>query len=218
DHAARTRYAQPYVTPCVGPLGAALRRPVDHAAPPPPAPRSTRARSPAPLPVAPARVKINLLNLTPAQAADALGAFMTRHDQPAYRVSQVLPALWQHPVPSFQDVSTLPKSLRDALDAAFVLPRLALVARQSSSDGTEKFLFQLHDGQSIETVAIPDGDRMTFCISSQAGCALQCAFCATGVMGFARNLEVYEIAGQVRELALLDPPVRPTNIVFMGMG
>ncbi|MFP5356180.1 MAG: 23S rRNA (adenine(2503)-C(2))-methyltransferase RlmN [Gemmatimonadota bacterium] len=163
-------------------------------------------------------MKINLLNLTPAQAAEALGAFMARLGQPAYRVSQVLPALWQHPVPSFQDVSTLPKSLRDALDAAFVLPRLALVARQSSSDGTEKFLFQLHDGQSIETVAIPDGDRMTFCISSQAGCALQCAFCATGVMGFARNLEVYEIAGQVRELVLLDPPVRPTNIVFMGMG
>ncbi|MEO6446742.1 MAG: 23S rRNA (adenine(2503)-C(2))-methyltransferase RlmN, partial [Gemmatimonadaceae bacterium] len=100
----------------------------------------------------------------------------------------------------------------------FELPRLELATRQHSSDGTEKFLFRLHDGQAIETVAIPDGDRMTFCISSQAGCALQCAFCATGMMGFARNLEVHEIAGQVRELALLDPPVRATNIVFMGMG
>jgi 23S rRNA (adenine2503-C2)-methyltransferase len=76
----------------------------------------------------------------------------------------------------------------------------------------------MHDGQAIETVAIPDGDRMTFCISSQAGCALQCSFCATGAMGFARNLAVHEIAGQVRELALLDPPLRATNIVFMGMG
>ncbi len=70
----------------------------------------------------------------------------------------------------------------------------------------------------METVAIPDGDRMTFCISSQAGCALRCAFCATGVMGFARNLDPHEIAGQVRELALLDPPLLATNIVFMGMG
>src|SRR5918997_501827 len=59
---------------------------------------------------------------------------------------------------------------------------------------------------------------MTFCISSQAGCALKCSFCATGVMGFSRNLAPHEIAGQVRELALLDPPVKPTNIVFMGMG
>lgn len=163
-------------------------------------------------------MKTNLLNLTPALAAEALGAFMAARGEPAYRVKQILPALWKQPVASFRDVSTLPQALRDALDEAFTLPRLVLVARQSSSDGTEKFLFQLHDGQAIETVAIPDGDRMTFCISSQAGCALQCAFCATGVMGFARNLEVFELAGQVRELALLDPPVRPTNIVFMGMG
>ena len=98
------------------------------------------------------------------------------------------------------------------------MPRLALEFRQSSTDGTEKFLFRLHDGQAIETVAIPDGNRLTFCISSQAGCALQCAFCATGAMGFARNLEPFEIAGQVRELALLDPPLRATNVVFMGMG
>jgi 23S rRNA (adenine2503-C2)-methyltransferase len=93
-----------------------------------------------------------------------------------------------------------------------------LVARQHSTDGTQKFLFRLADGQSIETVAIPDGKRLTFCISSQAGCALQCAFCATGAMGFARNLGLHEIAGQVRELALLDPSLRATNIVFMGMG
>jgi 23S rRNA (adenine2503-C2)-methyltransferase len=138
--------------------------------------------------------------------------------EPAYRVSQVMPALWKAPENAFADVSTLPVPLRQALDEAFSLPRLTLTTRQRSTDGTEKFLFQLHDGQAIETVAIPDGERMTFCISSQAGCALQCAFCATGLMGFARNLAPHEIAGQVRELALLEPPVRPTNIVFMGMG
>lgn len=162
--------------------------------------------------------RTNLLDLTPAQAADAVAAFLAERGEPAYRVKQIVPALWQLPVRSFQEVSTLPQALRDALDAAFVLPALTLATRQSSADGTQKFLFTLHDGQSIETVAIPDGDRMTFCISSQAGCALQCAFCATGVMGFSRNLAPHEIAGQVRELALLDPPVRPTNIVFMGMG
>lgn len=172
----------------------------------------------APLPASPRRVKTNLLNLTPSAAADALGAFLRDRGEPPYRLRQILPALWRAPVASWQDVTTLPAALRDALDASFELPRLTLTTRQASSDGTQKFLFQLHDGQSIETVAIPDGNRITFCISSQAGCALQCAFCATGLMGFARNLQPSEIAGQVRELALLDPPVRPTNIVFMGMG
>lgn len=163
-------------------------------------------------------MKTNLLDLPPASAATVLAEFLRARGEPAYRLRQVTPALWRQPVRSFQEVTTLPQALRDALDAEFELPSLALAARQASSDGTQKFLFQLHDGQSIETVAIPDGDRLTFCISSQAGCALQCAFCATGVMGFARNLAVHEIAGQVRELALLDPPLRATNIVFMGMG
>jgi len=108
--------------------------------------------------------------------------------------------------------------LRSALTEEFDLPRLAIAARQRSVDGTEKFLLRLHDGEAIETVAIPEGDRVTLCISSQAGCALQCAFCATGAMGFSRNLTAFEIAGQVREMRLLDPPIAVTNIVFMGMG
>ena len=162
--------------------------------------------------------KLNLLNLTPAQATAALGQFMVERGEPTYRVQQVLARLWQSPIASFDEITTVSRALRSALDEHFLVPRLTLVARQTSADGTEKFLFRLHDGQTIETVAIPDGDRMTFCISSQAGCALQCAFCATGMMGFARNLEVHEIVGQVRELALLEVPVRATNIVFMGMG
>ena len=162
--------------------------------------------------------KLNLLNLTPTQASVVLGEFMAERGEPAYRVQQVLERLWQSPMGSFDEITTASRALRSALDDRFAVPRLALVARQASADGTEKFLFRLHDGQTIETVAIPDGDRMTFCVSSQAGCALQCAFCATGMMGFARNLEVHEIAGEVRELALLDPAIRATNIVFMGMG
>lgn len=161
---------------------------------------------------------LNLLDLAPADAERALREFAAAHGEKPYRGSQVVPHLWQKPVGSFDEMTDLPKAFRELLSAHCTLPRLELLTEQRSVDGTRKFLFRLADGQSIETVAIPDGDRMTFCISSQVGCALQCAFCATGAMGFARNLTVHEIAGQVRELALLDPPLRATNIVFMGMG
>ncbi|MEP6733445.1 MAG: 23S rRNA (adenine(2503)-C(2))-methyltransferase RlmN [bacterium] len=160
----------------------------------------------------------NLLNLTPADAEARLAAAMTELGQPSYRVGQVVRRLWAKPAPSFAAMTELPAALRDALDERFTLPRLELAVRQASTDGTQKFLFRLHDGEAIETVSIPDGGRVTLCISSQAGCALKCAFCATGAMGFSRNLEVYEIAGQVREMRLLDPPIEITNIVFMGMG
>ena len=163
-------------------------------------------------------MKTNLLALPLDQAEAALRDFFASRGEPAYRTAQAVRRLWADPVARWDEITDLPARLRAELTEAFELPRLTLAARQRSSDGTEKFLFTLHDGQAIETVAIPDGKRMTFCISSQAGCALQCAFCATGVMGFARNLGVHEIAGQVRELALLDPPVTPSNIVFMGMG
>jgi 23S rRNA (adenine2503-C2)-methyltransferase len=160
----------------------------------------------------------NLLNLTPADAEARLAVAMAELQQPPYRVGQVIRRLWQLPAASFADMTELPAALRAALDERFTLPRLELSVRQLSSDGTQKFLFRLHDGEAIETVSIPDGGRVTLCISSQAGCALRCAFCATGAMGFSRNLEVYEIAGQVREMRLLEEPVNVTNIVFMGMG
>jgi 23S rRNA (adenine2503-C2)-methyltransferase len=160
----------------------------------------------------------NLLNLTPEAAEARLRAVALSHGEPAYRGAQVARRLWRNPAPDFTAMSELPKPFRERLAEQFTLPRLTLVARQRSSDGTEKFLFRLGDGEAIETVAIPEGARMTFCISSQAGCALKCSFCSTGAMGFSRNLQVHEIAGQVRELALLDPPVLATNVVFMGMG
>ncbi|HEX8849353.1 MAG TPA: 23S rRNA (adenine(2503)-C(2))-methyltransferase RlmN [Gemmatimonadaceae bacterium] len=160
----------------------------------------------------------NLLDLVPADAEERLRAFFAERGEPGYRAKQVVRRLWAVPAPSFAAMTELPLALRDALDAAFVIPRLELAARQKSTDGTEKFLFRMADGQGIETVAIPEGNRITLCISSQAGCALQCAFCATGAMGFQRNLRLHEIAGQVREMKLLDPPLEITNIVFMGMG
>jgi 23S rRNA (adenine2503-C2)-methyltransferase len=163
--------------------------------------------------------RVNLLNLEPAAAAEAVRQFAVAQGLQAYRAAQVLPRLWERPAASFEDLTDLPKAFRAALAERFELPRLECTARQRSSDGTQKFLFRLADCQAVETVAIPDGNRLTLCISSQAGCALKCSFCATGVMGFQRNLHVFEIAGQVRELALLEEePVRATNIVFMGMG
>jgi len=160
----------------------------------------------------------NLLDLTPDAAQAQLAAFLDRSGQPKYRAAQITRRLWLNPAASFEQMTDLPKALRDSLAAAFELPRLEMAARQKSKDGTEKFLFRLSDGEAIESVAIPEGDRVTLCISSQAGCALQCAFCATGAMGFRRNLTAFEIAGQVREMRLLDPPIPITNVVFMGMG
>ncbi len=160
----------------------------------------------------------DLLDLEPDAALALLGEWMTARGEPSYRAAQVFGRLWQRPVQGFDDMTELPKALREALGQSFRISSLELTTRQRSADGTEKFLFRLHDGQLIETVAIPDGDRLTFCISSQAGCALQCAFCATGAMGFQRNLQPSEIAGQVRALRMLTPAIVPTNIVFMGMG
>src|SRR3954464_11999703 len=164
---------------------------------------------------APARQ--NLLNMLPTDAEETLRAFAVDQGEKPFRGSQVVRHLWQNPAESFAVMTDLPAAFRVLLDQHFSIPRLTLAMRQSSSDGTEKFLFRLDDGEFIETVAIPDGTRLTLCISSQAGCALQCSFCATGAMGFSRNLKLFEIAGQVRETILLTGK-KPTNIVFMGMG
>ncbi|HJU89647.1 MAG TPA: 23S rRNA (adenine(2503)-C(2))-methyltransferase RlmN [Gemmatimonadaceae bacterium] len=162
--------------------------------------------------------RTNLLDLTPDDAERVLSDYMREIDEPGYRARQVVARLWQNAASDFESMSELPTSLRTRLAEQFEMPRLTIVARQRSADGTEKFLFRLPDGEAIETVAIPEGNRLTLCISSQAGCALRCSFCATGRMGFSRNLAVWEIAGQVREMRLLDPPITVTNIVFMGMG
>jgi 23S rRNA (adenine2503-C2)-methyltransferase len=163
--------------------------------------------------------RTNLLDFTPAEALETLKGWCASHGEAAYRAGQVVRHLWTQPVADFEGITTLPKALRAKLAEDFYIGRLALADRQRSEDGTQKFLFKLFDGEHIETVAIPDGDRMTLCISSQAGCALKCAFCATGAMGYVRNLTPGEIAGQVRELRLLaDGPITATNIVFMGMG
>jgi 23S rRNA (adenine2503-C2)-methyltransferase len=161
---------------------------------------------------------VNLLDRTPAAARDLLASWVAGRGLPAYRAGQIFRRLWQAPVAAWRECTELPLSLRTELDAAFPLPRLAAEVEQLSADGTRKFLWRLADGEAIESVLIPSGGRRTLCISSQAGCALKCAFCATGQMGYRRNLTAFEIAGQVREIALRDPADLPTNVVFMGMG
>jgi len=163
-------------------------------------------------------MSLDLLSLTPEAAKVVLADWLGRRDEAPYRVRQVFPRLWQRPVARWAEATDLAAALRAALDEAFPLHRMALKTHQVSGDGTEKFLWALEDGQAIESVLIPEGKRRTLCISSQAGCALGCVFCATGRMGFRRNLSAGEIAGQVRELMLRDPTLKPTNVVFMGMG
>ena len=160
----------------------------------------------------------DLLGLVPESARAALGAWLAERGEPPYRTRQILPRLWQRPVASWEDATELPDLLRRALPEAFPLRRLPVVARQVSSDGTEKYLWDLGDGEAVESVLIPEGKRRTLCISSQVGCALGCVFCATGRMGFRRNLSAAEIACQVREVILQDSERKPTNVVFMGMG
>jgi 23S rRNA (adenine2503-C2)-methyltransferase len=159
-----------------------------------------------------------ILDLTPPIAAERLAGWARAAGLPRYRVGQILRRLWVAPVAGWEEATELPLALRSALTAAFPLPRLEAEIIQQSNDGTRKYLWRLDDGEAIESVLIPSGARRTLCISSQAGCALRCSFCATGRMGYRRNLRVFEIAGQVREIVLRDPADKPTNIVFMGMG
>jgi 23S rRNA (adenine2503-C2)-methyltransferase len=159
-----------------------------------------------------------ILDLAPPAARAVLGEWLAARGEAAWRVSQLVPRLWQRPVRRWEDATELPAALRSDLDAEWPLGALSLGTRQESSDGTVKYLWRLADGEAIESVLIPDGQRRTLCISSQAGCPLQCSFCATGTMGLRRNLAAWEIAGQVRELLLEPGGQTPTNVVFMGMG
>lgn len=161
---------------------------------------------------------MNLLDVAPSHAAGRVAAWLRDHGHPAYRERQVFPRLWQRPVASWADATDLPLDLRAQLDEAFPLPRPTERTRQTSSDGTVKFLWEFADGHTVESVLIPEGRRRTLCISSQSGCAYGCVFCATGRMGFQRHLAPWEIVAQVRAM-VLDPALGlPTNVVFMGMG
>jgi 23S rRNA (adenine2503-C2)-methyltransferase len=136
-----------------------------------------------------------------------------------FRARQVFRWIYRHGVTSFDAMTDLSQPLRATLAARTSLTTPAIVRRERSVDGTEKFLLGLADGKHIESVFIPDTPSMTFCLSTQVGCAMACAFCLTGKMGLVRHLTAGEIVGQVRVLvaALAMREVR-FNIVLMGMG
>ncbi len=122
--------------------------------------------------------------------------------EPGYRADQVFTGLYGHLVTQPDELTTLPRELRLRLADAFSFHQLELTAQQQSADGeTEKSLLTSHDGQSIEAVLMRYRDRRTACISTQAGCGMGCVFCATGQMGFQRNLTSGEIIEQVLILA-----------------
>ena len=146
-------------------------------------------------------------------------AYLYERKQPAYRVKQVWQWLYQKRAVSFTAMTNLAASFREQLAEDFVIGRLAIRRKSVSSDGTTKILFGLNDGHNIESVLIPEVKRQTLCISTQAGCGLGCAFCATALLGLQRNLRASEIVDQIIEASrLLTDQRRITHIVLMGMG
>ena len=153
--------------------------------------------------------------MTPA----ALRAWVRAHGLPAFRADQILRWVYQRGVVSFDEMTDVGRPLRVALQADFTLPVLQPAEVARAADGTRKLLFGLEAGRAVESVIIPDPPRLTACISSQAGCAMGCEFCATARLGLQRNLSAAEIAGQLVALRrVLDPGERLSNVVFMGMG
>ena len=160
----------------------------------------------------------SILDLAPSEGYARVERWVRERGLPSYRAEQIARRLWITPTGAWNAATELPASLRVDLETALPLTRLEVASHQVSQDGTQKYLWRLADQEAIESVLIPSGTRRTLCISSQAGCALGCVFCATGRMGFRRNLTPAEIAAQVREIVIRNPADKPTNIVFMGMG
>jgi 23S rRNA (adenine2503-C2)-methyltransferase len=149
----------------------------------------------------------------------ALETALAERGHQRYHARQIFRWIYRRGVTDVAAMTDLPLALRDMLAKHSTLVTPTLASRETSSDGTEKFLFRLPDGRQIESVFIPDTPAMTFCISTQVGCAMACAFCLTGKMGLVRHLTAGEIVGQVRALVkLVDLHGKPFNIVFMGMG
>ena len=140
---------------------------------------------------------------------------------PAYRARQLTHAVYEELAERWDEVTALPRPLRERLERDAPLRTLREEAAQRAEDGTIKLQLRTHDGYPLEAVAMRHGDRRTVCLSSQSGCALACTFCATGRMGLGRNLEPEEISEQLLRLARLlrdEQGARVSNVVMMGMG
>lgn len=138
---------------------------------------------------------------------------------PRYRADQLIGWIYEKGVTDWNSMTNLSKALRAQLAEIFTHRILVPQKVQVSSDGTRKYLFELSDGALVESVLIPEERRRTLCVSSQVGCALACAFCFTGTLGFSRNLETWEIMEQLLAVKRDRPPEEAaTNVVLMGMG
>ena len=171
------------------------------------------------LPIAPEEVRVNLLG----HSESALVEFFAGLGEKPFRARQVLQWMHQRNIDTFAEMTDLSEDLRAQLAEIATIRLPEPISEQTSTDGTMKWLFESGAGQAVESVFIPEPGRGTLCISSQVGCALDCAFCATGAQGFNRNLDCNEIIGQVTQVNR-HLPLRPngkpavTNVVFMGMG
>jgi 23S rRNA (adenine2503-C2)-methyltransferase len=165
-------------------------------------------------------MKVNLLDFD----LEGLAAFCERLGEKRFRSVQLFRWIHQKGARHFDEMSDLARSLREKLPSLCTIDGLPVLSRQDSTDGTIKWLFDVGDGNAVETVFIPETDRGTLCVSSQAGCAVGCRFCSTGHQGFSRNLTTGEILAQLwyaehtlrKQLKTQDRVI--TNVVMMGMG
>jgi 23S rRNA (adenine2503-C2)-methyltransferase len=159
-----------------------------------------------------AQEKVDIKNMT----LEELTAYLAGKGKERFRAKQIMQWIYRHGATSFDVMTTLSRDLRSELESSAIVSNLETLKVEKSEDGTKKYLFQLSDGETVETVRIPmEKDRATLCVSTQVGCGMGCTFCLTGTMGLKRNLLASEIVNQVCEV-MKDEPVN--NIVFMGMG
>ncbi|MBN1336140.1 MAG: 23S rRNA (adenine(2503)-C(2))-methyltransferase RlmN [Deltaproteobacteria bacterium] len=162
-----------------------------------------------------ARGRVDLRSLGRAAIRDLVEGM----GREGYRALQTWKWMWQKGIRDFDEMTDISKAFRAELAERAWLPDLSVLALERASDGTRKVAWTLEDGCVVESVLIPEEDRLTLCVSSQVGCAQGCRFCVTGDLGFTRNLWPSEIALQaLRARDLLDPGERVSNVVLMGMG
>src|SRR5215831_12361721 len=163
-------------------------------------------------------VAAHLIDLANLERA-ALETALSERGHKRFHARQIFQWIYKRGVSDISAMTDLSRELRATLGDQFTITTPQIVSRECSTDGTEKFLLRLKDGLQLESVFIPDTPAMTFCISTQVGCAMACAFCLTGKMGLVRNLTAGEIVGQVRVLVdALHFHDTAVNIVLMGMG
>lgn len=152
-----------------------------------------------------------------ALTPEDITALMADLGQPAFRAKQVISWVFDKNVRSFDEMTNIPKALREQLAEHFTFNAPVELTQQTSRDGSRKYLLQFPDGVSVETVGMPHRNRLSVCISSQAGCGMRCAFCATGLAGLTRSLTAQEMVDQVVHVSR-DFGERATSVVFMGQG